>query len=129
MTTPRAKLLTFLLSVLTTCALAAGSDAYSGAADKTDLQCRPKGAHLRLGTVLQLTQAELSRHGILPSDFEASRFSYGCEKDKGCEWTILYRGKASAWHGQISQLSMTVFVTINDRTQHADLLPHIVNGK
>jgi hypothetical protein len=120
MLTLRAKLV--LLSMVASSVLAVGSEVFSGIVAATDQNLRPRGAHLTLRSVLQLAQREASMHGVSPADFEATQFSFSCQNDKSCEWTIVYVGKAFTWNGQPAQPSMIPMVSVNDRTRRAHLL-------
>jgi hypothetical protein len=111
-----------LFSAIASSALGADSDSLSGAVATADPTLQPKGAHLTLRSVLQLAQAEASTHGISSASFEATQFSYGCQNDKKCEWSILYVGKKFTWQGQPAQPSMIPIVIVNDRTRRAHLL-------
>ena len=118
MITLRAKLV--LLSTVAGSALGAGSD--YGIVAATDQNLRPKGAHLTLRSALQLAQREASMHGVSAAAFEATQFSFSCQDDKTCAWTIVYVGKAFTWHGRPAQPSMIPMVSVNDRTRRAHLL-------
>ena len=120
MITLRAKLV--LLSMVASSPLGAGSVDFFGTVAATDQNLRPKGAHLTLRSVLRLAQREASMHGISPAAFEATQFSFSCQDDNACEWTIVYVGKAFTWHGQPAQPSMIPIVSVNDRTRRAHLL-------
>src|ERR1700722_2492453 len=98
MITLRAKLV--LLSMVARSPLGAGSVDCFGTVAATDQNLRPKGAHLTLRSVLQLAQREASIHGISAAAFEATQYSFSCQNDRSCEWTIVYVGKAFTWHGQ-----------------------------
>ena len=111
-----------LLSMVAGSALGADSDVSSGPVAAADQKLRPKGAHLTLRSVLQLAQKEASRHGVSPAAFEATQFSFSCQKDESCEWTILYVGKPFTWHGQPAQPSMIQIVSVNDRNRRAHLM-------
>ena len=111
-----------LLSTVAGSALGADSDVFSGTVAAADRNLRPKGAHLTLRSVLQIAQREASMHGVSPAGFEATQFSFSCQKDESCEWTIRYVGKRFTWHGQLAQPSMIPIVSVNDRTRRAHLM-------
>src|ERR1700722_7297867 len=96
MITLRAKLV--LLSMVARSPLGAGSVDCFGTVAATDQNLRPKGAHLTLRSVLRLAQREASMHGISPSAFEATQFSFSFQEDNTCEWTIFYVWKGFTWH-------------------------------
>ena len=112
--------LVILLLMAASFAMAYAADNYSGNVATANQELRPKGAHLSLRSVLRIAQTEASLHGISPTAFEASQFTYSCDSDE-CEWRIAYVGKVSTWRGQTVQLSMIPIVHVNDRTQRAQL--------
>jgi hypothetical protein len=120
MVTFLAKAISF--SAIASSALGADLNSLSGAIATADPLLQPEGAHLTLRSVLGLAQAEASNHGISSASFEATQFSYSCQSDRKCEWSILYVGRQFTWRGQPAQPSMTPIVFVNDRTRQAHIL-------
>ena len=116
------------LAVLSLIATGAFATETQGDVSSADHDLRPKGARLTLGEALRFADIAV---GNLYGDqsFQAVAFQYDCDSIKICNWSFVYLGKPSIWHGKRVMLSMTVPVVVNDRTKHAEVIvPHFVDA-
>ena len=85
----------------------------------TDSRWQPNEAHLTLGEALRIADAAFAKRvPSLVGHLQAAEFYYRCEVKEKCSWSFIYVGK----------MSLTVIVTVNDRTQQTDIWPPPLSG-
>ena len=100
-----------------------GSNFISGAIAQRNMNWRPKGAYLTLGTALRIALVKARRRRLYPSSFVVTRFSYRCKKRNECNWSFLFVGKVVSRAEVHAMSSLTPAIVVNDRTQRVEFLP------